>query len=193
MAFFSQETGLAEGIRRTVQTGILLASATPGPLLAALMDGEEKALVIHYFGPEDGSTYDPNRMDGEVALINPGDPGYRCPPSIDLNDRDCEIRAGVPLWLLRPGSDGPLVLGIGRLHTRWSAANIDFYDPSTRRHVIRFLFTDPRQPLDRLPEGWPNADEQLEQIKAAGGALEPAPFFAPNYPDYHYSGTRLQF
>jgi len=75
MAFFSQETGLAEGIRRTVQTGILLASATPGPLLAALMDGEEKALVIHYFGPEDGSTYDPNRMDGEVTLIRPGDEG----------------------------------------------------------------------------------------------------------------------
>ena len=193
MSLYSEQQGLAKGIHRTVQTGILLATTIPGPLLSALTDGEEKALVIHYFGDDSCQSFDPGRKDGEVSLIRPGDEGYRCPPSIDLNDRDCDIRAGVPLWLLRPGSDGPLVLGIGRLHTRWNSANIDFYDPSTRRHVIRFLFTDPRQPLDRLPEGWPNADEQLEQIKAAGGALEPAPFFAPNYPDYHYCGSRLQF
>lgn len=193
MAFFSQETGLAEGIRRTVQTGILLASATPGPLLAALMDGEEKALVIHYFGPEDGSTYDPNRMDGEVTLINPGDPGYRIPGNMDLDDSTVDIRAGVPLWVVRPAADGAAVLGIGKLHTRWNAANIDFYDPISRRHAVRFLFTDPRMPLNQLPEGWPTPDEQLEQIKAAGGAIDAAPLLAPNWPDFQYQGSRLRF
>lgn len=193
MTFYSTETGLAQGIRRTVQTGILLATATPGPILAALTDGEEKVVVIHYFGEEAGGSYDPNRKDGMVSLLRPDDAGYRCPPSVDLNDRATDIRAGVPLWLVRPGHDSALVLGIGRLHTRWNAAHIDFYDPISRRHAVRFLFTDPRMPLNQLPEGWPTPQEQQTEIDAAGGALEPAPLFAPNWPDFAWQNSRLQF
>lgn len=190
MPIYNRSTGLAEGIERTVNIGILMTTTVPGPIMASLVDGSEKVLIIHYFGDWEGRSFDPARKDGMTTILRPGDDGYRLPPSYDPNDSGSDIRAGVPLWLVKPGLDECLVLGHGKLHTRWSAATIDLYDSDSRRHLIQMFFGDPRIDMNNRPEGHPTLSEQKEEIAAAGGAVEPPPLLAPRFPDYHLLSSR---
>ena len=184
MTIYSQHSGLAEGIQRTVNAGILLATTVPGPIMAALLDGTEKVLIIHYFGDWDGKDYDAVRKDGMITILRPGDDGFRVPPSYDPDDSQSNIRAGVPVWLVRPGRDECIVLGYGKVHPRWSAATIDLYDPLTKKHLIQMFFGDPR--INN-----PDFSAIRAEITAAGGAVEPPGWLAPRYPDFQFRDSQL--
>lgn len=175
--------GLAEGIDRCVKAAILMITAHPSPVLASFLDGTEKMLVIHYNGDREGHTFDPLRGDARVSLFLPENDGYNLPPSHNPFDSRTNIRAGVPLWLLRSCDEEPRVLGIGKLHPRWNAATIHFYDPDTRRHRGHKFFPDPRIDFNALPEDYPDLEELQREIAAAGGAVAPLPRLAPRYPD----------
>jgi hypothetical protein len=191
MTIYSKTTGLAEGIERSVNTGILLATTIPGPIMAAMLDGTEKILIIHYFGDLDGRSYEPTRKDGMITMLRPDDVGYRIPPSYDPDDSQSNIRAGVPLWLVKPGLDECIVLGYGKLHPRWSGATVDLYDPTNKRHLIQMFFGDPRISIPTRPEGHPSLSEQKEEIAAAGGAVEPPAALAPRYPNFELLDSQL--
>ena len=191
MTIYSKTTGLAEGIERSVNAGILLATTIPGPIMAAMLDGTEKILIIHYFGDLDGRSYDATRKDGMITMLRSDDVGYRVPPSYDPDDSQSNIRAGVPLWLVKPGIDGAIVLGYGKLHPRWSAATIDLYDPSSKRHLIQMFFGDPRVNIPPRPDGHLSLGEQKEEIAATGGAVEPPAMLAPLYPNFEFLDSQL--
>ena len=181
---YNKNYGLAEGLERSVKMAILMATAFPSPLLASFLEGTEKVLVIHYNGDWQGRTFDPQRKDGMVSLLYPDHEFYRLPPSHDPLDGRASIRAGVPLWLLRPCSEEALVLGVGKLHPLWNAATIDFYDPDTRLHLGQKFFGDPRINFNDPPEGCLDLDELQREIAAAGGAVSPPPLLAPRYPEF---------
>jgi hypothetical protein len=191
MTIYTPTAGLAEGIERSVNTGILLATTIPGPIMAAMADGTEKVLIIHYFGDLNGRSYDAIRKDGMITMLRPSDVGYRVPPSYDPDDSQSSIRAGVPLWLVKPGLDEAIVLGYGKLHPRWSAATVDLYDPSSKRHLIQMFFGDPRIDIPTRPDGHLSLGEQKEEIAAAGGAVEPPLYLAPRYHDFQLQDSQF--
>jgi hypothetical protein len=181
MTIFQGPT-LAQGIQTAINKAILEAT-TPGAVMHHLLDGSEKVLVIEW----NGSLLDPHhagfdafRGDGKLTLLRPGHPSYQVPPSVDLDDAEQNIRAGVPLWLLNTSTGWPVVLGIGVLHPVYSSASIAFYDHASRQPLSRVYFADPRVDLRQaLPEGHPLVAEQRAAIEEAGGAIEPTPLLAP--------------
>lgn len=183
--------GVAKGIERTVQTAVLRTVSVPGPTLAALTDGTEKILVIHYRGELEGRSFDASRGDAEVKLLRPGQSGYRRPPSYDRRVGH-EIRSGVPLWLVRPAPDGVIVLGVGRLHTRWASATIDLYCPITSRRLEQMYFPDARFNPAVTYADRPSPLEQLAEIREAGGAAAIAPRYAPRFEEYVLRDQQLR-
>lgn len=188
---FSEQHGVAKGIERTVNTAILLTVSIPGPILAALTDGKEKALIFHYYGELAGKSFDPQRGDAQVSLRTPEHEDYRRPPSYDAR-LGHEIRSGVPLWLVRPAPDGVIVLGIGRLHTRWAAATVDLYCPITSHRLQQLFFSDPRINPAVTYADHPSRLEQLQEIREAGGAAAIGPAYAPRYPEFKQRNQQLR-
>ena len=181
MTIFQGPT-LAEGIQTAINKAILEAT-TPGAVMHHLLDGQEKVLVIEWNGSlldphRDG--FDAYRGDGKLTLLRPDHPSYQVPPSVDLEDAEQNIRAGVPLWLLNTSTGWPVVLGIGVLHPAYSSATIAFYDHQSRQPLSRVYFADPRVDLNKpLPEGCLPTTEQRAAIEEAGGGIEPTPLSAP--------------
>ena len=193
MTLYNAEThSLADGIQRTINAGILLTTTVPSPLMAALMDGREKAVVIHYFGDPfaEQPDFDIQRHDGYTTVLFPGDGGYQLPPSHDPDDSATDIRSGIPLWLVKPGADEALVLGYGKLHLRWNSATVALYDPSDRRFLIQMYCGDPRIDIHNAPADWTNLGQQIEEIDAAGGACEPPYLLAPRFPCFRFQDNR---
>jgi hypothetical protein len=187
MTLYNRTFGLAQGIQRTMDHA-LLTLTTPGPFLHQLMDGSDKVLITFWEGDPaigDHKEFNPERGDGRVLLLRPGMPGYAIPPSHDPDDAAADIRAGVPLWLLKSPDEfqsEPYVLGVGKLHPRWNSISLRLYCTASKQPLIDMYFGDPRIDMANPPEGHPSFKVQEEQIESAGGACEPMPYRAPQHP-----------
>lgn len=186
---YDKTSGVAEGIERTISTAVLLTVTVPGPILAALTDGKDKALVFHYYGELEGVSFMPQRGDARVSLRTPEHEDYRLPPCYDPT-LGHDIRSGVPLWLVRPAPNGVIVLGIGRLHTRWAAATVTLYCPITGRRLEQLFFPDVR--LDSSAADQPSTKELMAEIREAGGAPSRGPARAPQFPEFRIEDQQLR-
>ena len=180
--------------------------ATNNQLMVALLDGQDKVMTFEWNGDlldmYNPNNFDKSRGDGRVRIIRPDHPSYLVPPSVDTNDSEFNIRAGVPLWLLNTRHTGanptganptranptgagvrrPIVLGIGVMHPRFSSATMVIYDPITDKKIASTYFGDPRHSTHLpWPEGLENYDEQLRWIEENGGDIEPTPFLRPSF------------
>lgn len=169
---------------KSVNVGLALLTTTP-PLAIQMLDGRDKVIIIEWNGDIDDvrlEDFDPQRGDGRVTIVRPGDRLYQVPPSVDLEDAEHNIRAGVPLWLLNTLTRRPIVLGVGVYHPVYSSASMVYYDTATGRKNASYYHGDPRINLhDPLPEGTLTVDEQKKRIKDSGGAIEPTPILRPSF------------
>ncbi|QPN61992.1 hypothetical protein [Synechococcus sp. CBW1004] len=184
---YSTLDGVADGITKAVNCAILLTT-TSAQTASCFLDGTPKIVVTFWEGDPFAGTqkdFDHQRGDGRVQIIPLGGEGDLLPPNRDLRHPDSNIRAGVPMWLLKSADayqDHPYVLGIGALHPRWSSATLDLYCPSTRQRLCRTYFGDPRRDFNQPQPDWPSFQEQKTQIREAGGMPDRGPDMAPDHP-----------
>jgi hypothetical protein len=173
----------AKCIERAINTA-LNAVATTNGLMFELMNGKDKIITFEWNGDlldlDNRDNFDKSRGDGRVRIIYKGEPSYQVPPSVDIDDADFNVRAGVPLWLLNTSTARPIALGIGVMHPRYSSATMVIYDHVSDLKIATTYFGDPRHSTHLpWPEGLENYDEQIAWIEENGGSLQPTPVRRP--------------
>lgn len=186
---YSSIHGVASGITKAVNRALLLCTTT-GQTASRFLDGTPKVITLFWEGDPIVGTqedFEPERGDGRVEILYPGCAGYVLPPHWNLQDAACNIRAGVPMWLLKSGDEHqpePYVLGMGVLHPRWSSATLDLYCSASRDRLCRTYFGDPRRDFNQPQPNWPSIKEQKAQIAEAGGMPRTGPDRAPRHPGF---------
>jgi hypothetical protein len=149
MSLYIPKEGIALGLSRAIQRGMLQA-ASPQGLAPELLNGKRKQLIIHWCGTtnllEFDESWDPGRGDGRIELdhyMGSGGRGLPLPPNVDIERLN--IRMGVPLWVVSRRDGKPLPLAYGLFHPLFTSAQLDFYNPDNGRYLSRMYFIDPRQ------------------------------------------------
>jgi hypothetical protein len=149
MSLYIPQVGIAAGLTRAIQHGMLQA-ASPQGLAPELLNGKRKQLIIHWAGTTDllafDEAWDPARGDGRIELdldLGTDGRGLPVPPNVEL-DR-LNIRMGVPLWVLAQRGGKRLALAYGLFHPLFTSAQLDFYSPDNNRFLTRMYFIDPRK------------------------------------------------
>jgi hypothetical protein len=175
---------LPKSIGLGLNLGIAVISTT-SHLAIQMLDARDKVIIIEWNGDLDDvreDDFQPERGDGRVTLVKPGDRLYQVPPSIDPDDAGHNMRTGVPLWLLNTTRRVPVVLGIGVFHPIYTGASMVYYDITTGRKSFSAYHSDPRINLhEPLPEGMLTPQEQQKRITESGGDIEPTPILRPSF------------
>lgn len=200
MSLNQAETAYYKATNCAIQEA-LMQLTVPGEYLHQLLDGRAKVLLIEWNGSRDDSNpvCSAARGDGLVHLCRPGDPGYDLPPHVHPGEPSCNIRAGVPFWLLsRPGANPrATVHAIGKVHPLLNSASYALYSKRSygqsrllggnrKIGIIQLLHV--YQPDWRSTNGDVelfgtslDCDTQQVLLEQMGGAMQAAPFFCPVY------------
>jgi len=180
----SSATAIPSPLLRSIARTIDEATRV-GPIVAELLNGSEKLIVIPYFGYADDQQqawgdFNPGRGDGEPILTFPSHVLYVPDPYPTPNPN---IRASVPFLLIATQDTESLCRGIGTvkaigyLFPRFNSAMVDFYHMGLFR--TRQYLHDPRHsPRDLLG---PAVQAEWAEVQESGASLYGAapPFAAP--------------
>lgn len=194
---------LAKGPHLALNRAILEACLPGAGIVPQLLDGTPKVLMAFWCGGVDGDleSYDEARGDGGLRVLRPGDRLYF--PQWYLQPEH-NIRAGVPLWLVRNEPhqefDAGTVLAMGLLHPLYASATIRMYHPETGEAQDEFYLSDPRVAVNQAgrllqaseltperratqpnPAEWVPPHEQRKRLTEMGGLSVELPPHAPEF------------